>query len=333
MCSAINFIMTCKGEGLRDCYLIKFDEGETSPSKKYEGEIAANERKLAEIVTNRGNIVPKEIEMVSSDRRRIGGRTVINCFNDVDFTKYSDVIVDISALPRPLYFPIIRKFLHDFDEKQKNGQPKFNLHVIVVENPKLDSIIQALGVEDKADYIVGFRGRVELESTGNLPTIWIPILGEGKEIQLEKIRTLVRPQEICPILPFPSINPRRGDDIIVEYREMLFETIDPFNILYASEQNPYEVYRKIIRTVSQYHRTLEVLGGCKIVLSILSSKLLSMGALLAVYDISEKSEPNIPIAIAHVENQGYEILQYEKDEIMKHEELYSLWLAGECYEK
>ncbi|MEN6442723.1 MAG: hypothetical protein ABFC71_03110 [Methanoregula sp.] len=334
MCSAIDYIIKCDGEGIRDCYLIKFNEGETSQSKNYEPEIAENEKKLTKIMSDRGRIIPKEIEMISSDRRRIGGRAIIKCLNDVDFSKYSDIIVDISALPRPLYFPIIRKFLHEFDEKRKNGQRKFNLHIIIVENPKLDSLIKALGVEDKADYIVGFRGRVELESTGNLPTVWIPILGEGKAIQLDRIYTLVRPQEICPVLPFPALNPRRGDDIIIEYREMLFDNlrIDPVNILYASEQNPFEVYRKIVRTVSQYHRTLNVLGGCKIVVSILSSKLLSMGALLAVYDISEDLQPKIPIAIAHVESQGYELDPFDKDEIMKHEELYSMWLAGECYD-
>lgn len=329
MCSAISFIMSCNGDGLRDCYLIRYDEGEDSPSKKYEPEIRSNFGILSDLFNNKGTIIPKDITMVSKDRRRIGGRNAMTLFDDVDIAKYSDVIIDISALPRQLYFPIIKRFLYYYD----SSRLPINIHVIVVENPKLDSIIKALGVEDKADYIAGFHGEVELESTGDMPKIWIPILGEGKTLQIKTIHTLIDPKEICPLLPFPATNPRRGDDIIIEYRELLFDQlkVEPENILYASEQNPFDVYRKIIRTISQYYFTFRILGGCKFIISILSSKLLSLGALLVVYDISEKFGTEIPIGVTHVENQGYELVS-NPEELKGYEEFYSLWIAGECYD-
>ena len=332
MCSAIDFIIDCNGEGLRDCILIEFNEGENSPSKKYQTEIDNNLRDLESILSKKGHLDRKEIGMISESRRRIGGRNIVSIFNDMEIKKYSDIIIDISALPRPLYFPLIKLLIERYNREIKGSGNRLNIHVIVVENPKLDSSIKALGIEDKGEYIFGFGGEIELESTETMPKVWIPILGEGKEIQIKTIHTLIKPQETCPILPFPATNPRRGDDIVLEYRKLLFDDfrIDPVNLLYASEQNPFEVYRKIIRTVSQYYRTLHILGGCKIIVSVLSSKLLSIGALLAVYDISENSD--IPIGIAHVENQGYEILPYNKADVKRHEEFYSLWLAGECYE-
>lgn len=335
MCSAIDYLIKCEGGGLRDCILIEYNEGDDSPSKKYQHEIDKNIGYLSSILNDRGHLEKKQVKMITENRRRIGGRDIVEQFSDIQLKNYSDIIVDIGALPRALYFPLIKLLIERYNDEIKGSDSKLNIHIIVVENPQLDSKIKALGIEDKADYIYGFAGEIELESTNTLPRVWIPILGEGKEIQMKTIHTLIKPEEICPVLPFPATNPRRGDNIVLEYRELLFDDfrIDPVNILYASEQNPFEVYRKIIRTVSQYYKTLNILGGCKIIISVLSSKLLSIGALLAYYDISKNSIVDIPIGIAHVENQGYELLKEDITEIENHDEFYSIWLIGDCYEK
>jgi hypothetical protein len=196
----------------------------------------------------------------------------------------------------------------------------------------LDAKIQAEGIDDTANYIHGFGGNIDLVSTAQVPRIWMPIIGERMEDQMTKIHTLISPvEEICPILPFPATNPRKGDDLILEYREFLFDKlrVEPSNIVYAAEQNPFEAYRKIARTAIQYNDALKSLGGCKVILSSLSSKLLSIGALLAAYDLKQK---NYDIGVAHVEAQGYTIMgEYgmESEEVGK---LFSLWLAGECYD-
>jgi len=129
----------------------------------------------------------------------------------------------------------------------------------------------------------------------------------------------------------PALNPRRGDNLVLEYRDLLFDRlrIEPRNIIYASEWNPFEVYRQIRRTILHYREVLGPLGGCRTVLSALSTKLLSVGALLVAYELKQVK---VDVGIAHVGSQGYIM----DDDLgaqgpQTHSELFGLWLAGECY--
>lgn len=330
MCIGIDSIIKQGGNGKRDCMLLNFDEGESSPSKQYKQEINANLANLKNIIINKGVIIDSKIQMFSEDGRRIGSNKAPSVIKKDKIKDYSDIIVDISAIPQALYFPIIGKLLSMYDN-DKN----FNLHIVVVENPSFDSGIKPIGIDEEAKYIHGF-GKVDLVSTDTIPSIWMPILGERRYVQLERIRTLISPHDTHPILPFPSKNPRRGDELVIEYNELIFDGLDPRNIIYVAEQNPFEVYRKIARTVFQYNKVLSPLNPtlpdnskCKIILSALSSKLLSMGALLAAYDLSNK---DFEMGIAHVEAQGYEMINEPNCNYFKeNNELFTLWIAGECY--
>jgi len=188
--------------------------------------------------------------------------------------------------------------------------------------------IQEEGIDDDAAYMYGFSSDLVQEATASAPRVWIPVLGEGKKEQLIRLYDHVRPDEICPVFPSPSANPRRVDDLVREYRELLFDRfrVEPPNIIYASEWNPFEVYRQIARTVERYNDALKDLGGCRVVVSVLSSKLLSVGALLAAYEAKRKG---FMIGISHVETHGYRI---HGDIGSCDPELYSLWIAGECYD-
>jgi hypothetical protein len=191
----------------------------------------------------------------------------------------------------------------------------------------LDRNIQEEGIDDDASYMHGFTSDLVQQSTESVPRIWIPVLGEGKEAQLIRLYDHIRPDEICPVLPSPSVNPRRADDLVAEYRELLFDRLRvvPSNFIYASEWNPFEVYRQIYRTMERYNDALEALGKCKGVVSALSSKLLSVGALLAAY---EAKRNKFMVGISHVETHGYKI----QGTIGSCEpELFTLWIAGECY--
>ncbi len=173
---------------------------------------------------------------------------------------------------------------------------------------------------------------MEMEATAGIPRVLIAILGEGQRGQLERIYNLVIPDEICPVLPSPSSNPRRGDEILVEYRELLFDQwrVEPRNIIYASEQNPFETYRQIHRAVRYYNQVLAPLRGCRVVVSAVSSKLLSVGALLASYELKGAE---MSVGLAHVEAQGYNIDKEEREEsVGSEEEIFALWLVGDCYE-
>lgn len=138
----------------------------------------------------------------------------------------------------------------------------------------------------------------------NVPKVWFPVLGEGSRAKLEKFYELIEPDEICPILPFPSKNPRRSDDILKEYRQLLFDVwnIEIRNIIYADEQNPFQVYRHICNAVLRYNNALNPLRGAKYTVSAVSSKLLSLGALLAVYNLKEIG---FNIGLANVDVYGY----------------------------
>jgi hypothetical protein len=329
MCSGIEQIIRIGGEGRRDVVTIEFDEGRASPSRSYAPRVEENLTRLHAMVSTRDRISYRSVEMWR-DGLRTSSRSAANLFKSIEeFALYTDVIIDISALPRSIYYPLIAKLLFLVDHGRRN-QP-LNLHVIVSENPRLDSGIHDEGPDEVADYIHGFRGGSDREATAGQPRVWIPILGEGQKAQLTRIYDLVKPDEIAPLLPSPSLDPRRGDNLVYEYRELLFDQlrIEPTNIIYAAERNPFEAYRQIRRTILQYGRALEPLGGCRSVVSALSTKLLSLGALLAAYELKQAG---VDVGIAHVESQGYSIEEeYLEQPTDTQTVLFGLLLGGEYY--
>lgn len=335
MCLGFKVLLNAGGAGRRDVLAIEFDEGMSSPSKVYTPLVEANWNKLQKLISNRGAVSTIPIKMWSDDRRRIGSRSAASVFGSLSgLIGYTDIVIDISAMPRGIYFPLIAKVLYLLDQIEPGSAVrKPNLHLIVSENPLLDGRILDEGVDDTADYVYPFRGGIEMEATAEQPKIWIPLLGESQRVQLERIYDLVMPAEICPVLPSPSLNPRRGDDLVLEYRDLLFDRlrVEPRNFIYASERNPFEVYRQIRKAILHYREALQPLGGCKTVLSALSTKLMSVGALLVAYELKQAK---IDVGIAHVESQGY--VMSGSSEAFTPEaqsELFGLWLAGECYEQ
>jgi len=334
MCLGLRSLLNAGGTGRRDVIAIEFDEGASSPSKAYEPLVQANWTALQSLMAGKGSLSTRPVRMWSADGRRIGSRSAAGLFSSLrDFKGYTDIVVDISALTRGIYFPLIAKILYVLDEGAADqGCNKPNLHVVVAEDPMLDRRVQDEGVDDTASYVHPFGGGLEMEATADHPKVWIPVLGESQRTQLERIHDLVMPDEIAPLLPSPSLNPRRSDDLLLEYRELLFDRlrVEPSNFIFACERNPFEVYRQIRRAVLHYRDALQPLGGCKAVLSALSTKLLSVGALLVAYELKQVK---VDVGIAHVECQGYSIERSAEGEgATTQSELFGLWLWGECYE-
>lgn len=328
MCGGAEAILRAAGAGRLHVLAIEYHEGGASPSRIHSDLVSANWSRLESLLAGRAHLESRAVTMYSSDGRRIGARSSAALFQSGDdLGIYSDILVDISAMPRVVYVPLIAKLLYLVDMWARQDRRRPNLFVLVGENPGLDAHILDEGVEDVASYIHPFSGSLEREATAGQPKIWIPLLGERQGPQLERIHDLVVPDEICPVLPSPSRNPRRGDDLVLEHRYILFDRlrVEPQNFIYAAEWNPFEVYRQIRRTVFQYRDALRPLGGCKVALSALSTKLMSVGAFLVAYELKQLQ---IDVALAHVESQGY---------VMEHgtappSELVAVWLAGECYE-
>jgi hypothetical protein len=328
----INKLMKLGGQGKRDSVLIELDEGPDSPSRRYQDLIDANRNQIGKLLPEGSRRIFKRLSMQASDGRRIGSRNAANIFGTLsEISTYNDLIVDISALPRGIYFPLIGKLLHLTDIASSSKDPSPNLHVVVSENAELDARIKDEGIAEDAEYMHGFTGALDTEGSTRVPRVWIPILGERQAQQLERIDNLVGADEICPMLPMPSANPRRGDALLMEYRELLFDRmrIEPKNFIYVDEGNPFQVYEEIRKTIMRYELSLQPLGGCQVIISALSSKLLSLGALLAGYELKRTGRG---VGMAQVETQGYDMEgKIEKQKELDRTEPYSLWLAGDCY--
>jgi len=329
MCLAAETLMLLGGKGRREALLLEFDEGAESSSQAYASMVAENERRLEGAFAALGAVRRHAVQMVNADRRRISSRSAALVFKTAnDLNAYTDVVIDVSALPRSIYFPLIAKTLFLIDQLAASGRI-VNLHVFVGEDPSLDQRIVEIGIDD-AEYVHQFRGGIDLEATATHPRLWLPLLGEGQEAKLQRINDLVRPDEICPVLPFPSTNPRRADNLVIEYHRLLFDEfrVEPGNFIYASESNPFQVYRHMRRAILQYVDALAPLGSCKVVLSSLTSKVLSVGALLVAYELKEAK---MTVGIAQVEVQGYGIQDPAPTQVSAPTRLVDIWIAGDCY--
>lgn len=336
MCIGIDKLFSLDGIAEASVRIVEFDEGEDSPSAKFATRVSANSKLLEHIVAGKGLVSSAKINMWSFEgerRRRIGSLRSGQLFRSIgDFGEATDIIVDISSLPRSIYMPLIASILHILDSNESSSTNKQNLHVWVSENPNIDLRIRDEEIDEQADFVHGFRGGLDMEATEGVPIIWIPFLGEGQSTQLDRISNLLKPDEICPVLPSPSQNPRRGDDLILEYREFLFDqlNIEPRNFIYADERNPFEVYRQVRRTIFHYRDALSALGGCKTGLSALSTKLMSIGAFLVAYELKSIG---LEVGIAHVEADGYNVDEVIYDDSsIENNEVFGMWLSGTCYE-
>lgn len=313
-----------------DLFLINFNEGKKSNSLKYNDLVIENEKELLSIITG-NKIINKNIDLWkggSRHKRRVGGREAANLINNFsDIEKYSEIVVDISALPRGVYFSLIGKILSLIDNKK---DIKINFFIFTAENAEIDSNIIEKELDEELHSPFGFNGGINLESS-NSPNVWLPLIGEDKNLHLNRSNLQIRPDEICPLLPFPSKNPRRSDDIFRDHFEF-FEIlqIGSQNIIYVPEQNPFEVYKKLVSTINKYNESLSLLGGCNAIITVLTSKLLSIGVLLAAYELKNKKDFNV--GIWNIDSQGYEIKDVDKMKNLKEKsELFVTWLCGKPY--
>lgn len=236
----------CHGLDL-DCLLIQYDEGKSSSSRKYKALVDANLATLkAALATDK--IQVKNIELWTASgkkKRRVGDKNAADVFDTAAiFSSYTDVFVDISSLPRGIYFSLIGKVQALFDKHYSDSDK--NLFVITLENAQLDSQIKEFEPDSELSYVFGFLGGSDLTSDEK-QVIWLPILGEGSSGQIKAAHEMVKPDEICPVVPFPSQDPRRSDALLTEYHQLLFDelNIEGQNIIYVPEQNPFEVYRTL----------------------------------------------------------------------------------------
>lgn len=235
------------------------------------------------------------------------------------FETYDEVIVDVSAMPRGVYFPLIRGLLQLFDSGRWQGQ----LHVVACDNPAVDGLVIGEGVETPR----ALPGFTDLDADDAETTIWVPVLGEGEAARLDVLVEDIRAGEICPVLPFPAANPRRADNLIMEYRQLLIdsERVELRNFIYAHESNPFDLYKTLSELNADYSQALLPLGKTRMVLSAHSSKLLSVGVLLTAFEHH--------LEVRHASPSVYGVRDLAAlVGLEDHDLVVDLWLTGQPYD-
>jgi hypothetical protein len=208
-----------------------------------------------------------------------------------------------------------------------------NFQVIVAEDAKLDGRICAEDPGNDIVLIPGYASALQVESYQEWPLVWFPVLGENRVGQLEKVMaTIPESAEICPIVPHPSRDPRRGDNLLTEYMDSLFtkRQIPTGNILHAHESHPFEAYRQLLGAMKRYKDSLVLLGGCRLVVTPLASKLITLGSGLACFEMKPIiDKANYGVAIPNAEPKRY--VAKRSDLISSDPEITAILLTGSAY--
>jgi hypothetical protein len=259
-----------------------------------------------------------EIQVLASDNAPVGGREIVAALAKRDLSEFTDVVLDISALSTSIYFPAAR-FLYERTTQSKTA----NLHLVVAEEPTIDRGIRGIA-HDVPGPLHGFRGRFGLDNSAGAAKLWLPQLIPGKRVALDRLHRRVGPAETCPILPFPSSEPRMADMLVEEYRDELIDAweVDLRNCVYAAENDPLDLYRTTLRLNEARQRIFAEAGGSLLILSPTGSKILSVGALLAAL------ECDLPVVLT--ESVAYEVRDidafYASLESLKSQSLVHVWL-------
>lgn len=300
-----------------------------------------NDRELAEIFSDIGNVerVPfgatnGDEDLSASISLRLGTDAVLK-----KVSTQTDIILDASSLPRVIYLALMTSLLHrlvpDKDADNALAANGVNFQVLVAEDAGLDGQIMAEDPSSEIVMIPGFSGAMQLESFQDWPLVWFPVLGEHRVNQLQIMRSTEIPgeAEICPVLPHPSRHPRRADRLLVEYKEALFDSrrTPTSNILFVHESQPFEAYRQLLGAMRRYQQSMEILGGCRLVVTPFGSKLVTLGAGLACFEMRppDLERASYGVALPHAEPTRYVVdpqaLKSSQPEIC------CLLLTGEAY--
>lgn len=294
-----------------------FRENRPNPPQRQVQEAEANVGTLSNLF-ERAAVVP--ISIFGADNAVVGGRNATRVIDGQDLGGTTDIVVDTSAMSIGTGFPIIR-YLRE--RIHRSRERTINLHVFVSHDPALDARIRAVP-SDAPSYVHGFKGESTLDSAAQAAKLWMPLLATGRQTALERLHAFIEPHDTCPILPFPSSDPRRGDTLAEEYLAELESTwsVDTRNVVYADESDPLDLYRTILRLDDLRKSVFAETGGSLLVLSPLGSKVMALGALMAAL------ERDLPVA--HLEPIGYE-LDTSVPTVPAKPHLVHVWLEGDAY--
>jgi hypothetical protein len=274
----------------------------------------ANARRLTELVP-RSRVAP--FPVFSTDNATVGGRRTVEALKSEPWTDVTDIVVDWSALSIGVAFPLVKLAL-GYARKHRR-----NLHIVVTDDPSVDDEIEGISSE-KAETLFSFKGNLGLHDSSDVTILWLPQLTARRRRDLGRVyAALTEEQEVdvCPLLPFPARDPRRGDGLIEVFQEE-FESVwrvDARDLIYIDERKPVDLYRSVLDIDDARKRVFRKLGGSLTVLSPFGSKVQSLGALMAAL------ERDFPVM--YVETLAYTATPSTVGEA----DLVHVWLHGEAY--
>ena len=285
----------------------------------------ANDAEIRKMIPN---VDIFSVDVFDIDNAPVGGRRATRMLHQrIDPSRISDVVLDCSALSVGVMFPIAR---YCFEATRKLGV-QTNFHIMVVDDPETDASIESTSC-GKASPLHTFGGGLTLDSNDSAARLWLPQLGWGRREVLKLIFEDVKPHAVCPIIPFPSANPRAGDSLIQEYGELFEAVIDPMtptwnvdarDIVYTHERSPLDLYRSVLRIADARERVFSQTGGSQLILSPLGSKAVAIGLLMAAIERE--------FAVVSVETIEFRRLD-TKREVESDGELVHVWMHGEAYQ-
>lgn len=259
------------------------------------------------------------VSIFANDGAPVGGIELIKTAqkNIKDITEYTDIVIDICAMSRGIFFPLVRYFRQMIRESKLDT----SLHILVVDHPSVDYSYRPL-YHDRASWVKGFDADAGLIGTPLATKLWLPQLMSGRTSMYESLFNFLKPDDVCPVLPFPGIRPKMVDELVIEYRGLIdtWET-SLQNIVLASESDPLDLYDTVIRV---HNARQKICDPHVTMLSPMGSKVSTIGGLLAAMD------ENLPVA--YVETLGYhEDVSNPISNMPSMENLVHVWVDGPVY--
>ena len=244
---------------------------------------------------NGRNVRWESVSIVAEDTANVAGRRAAKACALSLRQPYTDVIVDASSMSRGVCFPVVKQ-AYEVSQRPGGG----NAH-IVVAGRNSTSIRATSTSSDAPQYVHGFQSDMDTYDVRKAIKLWIPQLSEHAVTSLSRIHRVLKPEESCPILPFPSWNPRRGDDLLREFQLPILNDWDVnlLDVIYAHEADPTDV----CETITRIHLGRELAfknstdRPARTVLSPAGTRIGSVGMLLAALQL------NLPIM--YEESIGY----------------------------
>lgn len=293
-------------------------EERPGPSAALLAQADENEKALRKIVPDSKIL---QVEIFADDNAPVGGARIAKLLSENAVEDgITDVVLDMSAMSIGIGFPAALLLLQDCEAAVDR-----TFHLMIVSNPELDDRISSVPWS-RPGPVRGFAPPLGEDEDLSVAQIWIPQLARGRTAALAQIGVSVgRYYKICPLLPFPSRNPRYADDLLSEYRTTLVDewAVDPRDVVYASEKNPLDCYRTLSMLKTRFDRTVEGTYQPRLVLSPVGSKVLAAGALMAAIEHE--------MAVQYIETESYSLTLGPENPFDPPDQTVHLILSGPIY--